>query len=299
MASTTRNAPKKSKQKPKAPAAKGKKKNRAKGAKKARFTAKTADLHELYQYSVQSPEEDVAFLRRVYHKVRKKHAKHFREDFCGTALNSSEWVKKGPEFTAEGFDISAETIAWGIERNFEPLGDAASRCRLHVKDVREMSHKRPDVRAAQNFSYFCFKTREEQLAYFRSAKEDLAPDGVFVLDIYGGPDSMNEMEEVRDIEEGFTYVWDQHQYWPATGDYKAYIHFRFKDGTELKRAFKYEWRLWGLLEIRDLLQEAGFKTVDQYWEGTDDDGESGNGVFSKSKRGENCEAWVTYLVAYD
>ena len=117
------------------------------------------------------------------------------------------------------------------------------------------------------------------------------------MDIYGGPESMEEMEEVRDIEEGFTYVWDQDRYHPATGDYRAFIHFRFKDGTELKRAFSYDWRLWNLLEIKDILLEVGFDKVDSYWEGTDEDGESGNGVFKRSKKGENCEAWVTYLVA--
>jgi len=299
MASTTRPLPRKAKNHKSKSAGDGARKGAGKGGKKARFTAENADLHQLYQYSVQSPEEDIRFLRRVYTKVRGRRPRHFREDFCGTALNSAEWIQGGPDMTAEGFDISAETIAWGIEHNFEPLGEIASRCRLHVKDVRDRSHKRPDVRAAQNFSYFCFKTREEQLAYFRAAREDLAKDGVFVLDIYGGPESMEEMEEVREIEQGFEYVWDQHRYWPGTGDYKAYIHFRFKDGSEIKRAFSYDWRLWTLGEILDLLNEAGFQHVDQYWEGTDEDGESGNGVFRRSRRGENCQAWVTYLVAYD
>ena len=85
-------------------------------------------------------------------------------------------------------------------------------------------------------------------------------------------------------------------YNPATGDYKAYIHFRFKDGTEWKKAFSYDWRLWSLTEIKDILHEAGFKKVETYWEGTDEDGESGNGIYRRTKKGENCLAWVTYLV---
>lgn len=273
----------------------GKKKKRK---PKRVFTAKTADRHELYQLSVQSPEEDVRFLTRVYKKVRGRAPLHFREDFCGTGFLASRWIKRGEQYTAEGFDIDPAPIAWGVEHNFEPLGEAASRCTLHVKDVRRPSRKKPDVRAAQNFSYFVFKERAELLDYLRGAYEDLAPEGVFVLDIYGGPESLAEMEEERDIEEGFTYVWDQVAYWPATGEYKAYIHFRFKDGTELKRAFRYDWRLWGLTELLDALREAGFAWVDTYWEGTDEDGESGNGIYRRSRRGENCEAWVTYVVAY-
>ena len=178
------------------------------------------------------------------------------------------------------------------------IGDAAARTTLHVKDVREPSVQKPDIRAAQNFSYFIFKERTELLEYVRTAYEDLAKDGIFVMDIYGGPDSMVEMEEERDIDEGFTYVWDQVAYWPATGEYKAYIHFRFDDGSEMKRAFTYDWRLWSLMEVQDVLREAGFKEVESFWEGTDKDGESGNGIYRKSRRGENCEAWVTYIVGY-
>ena len=38
--------------------------------RRKRFTARTADRHELYQLAVQSPEEDVKFLARVYKRLR-------------------------------------------------------------------------------------------------------------------------------------------------------------------------------------------------------------------------------------
>ena len=47
-----------------------------------------------------------------------------------------------------------------------------------------------------------------------------------------------------------------------------------------------------------MLFDAGFRHVDSYWEGTAPDGENGNGIFRCSAKGENCPAWVTYLVAY-
>ncbi len=267
-------------------------------AKRQSFTAATADRHELYQIAVQSPVEDARFLTRVYERVRQRRPRHLREDFCGTALLCAAWVRRGPEYTAEGFDICPDTIAWGVEHNFPPLGTAAERVTLHAKDVRAPSHRRPDVRCAQNFSYFVFKERSELLGYFRSAHRDLAPKGVFVLDIYGGPDAMEEETEERKLDEGFTYIWDQRSYHPATGDFRAHIHFRFPDGSEMKRAFTYDWRLWTLPELKDVLCEAGFPRVDSYWEGTSEDGENGNGVYRRSERGENCAAWVTYLVAY-
>ncbi len=273
-------------------------KRRRKRTRSVRLTARTADKHELYQLSVQSPEEDVAFLARVYRKARGRTARHLREDFCGTGLVTATWVKRGKRFTAEGFDLCPDTIAWGIEHNFESLGKAAARATIHVKDVREASRRRPDIRAAQNFSYFVFKTRRELLEYFRAAHRDLAPRGIFVLDIYGGPEAMEEMEDVSRIDRRFSYVWEQVSYFPATGAYKAYIHFRFSDGSRLERAFRYDWRLWTLPEVKDALFDAGFTGVDTYWEGDDEKGESGNGIYRRSKRGDNCAAWITYLVAY-
>lgn len=274
------------------------KKQRKRTGQPARFTARTADKHTLYQLAVQSPREDVDFLARVYRSLRGAEALHMREDFCGTALLCAAWVRGRNQRTAEGFDIARATLEWGRAHNFAPLGERAQRIRLHAKDVRAPSARRPDVRCAQNFSYFIFKRRSELLDYFARARRDLAPRGAFVLDIYGGPDAMEEEEEEREIEAGFTYVWDQRRYVPATGDYEAHIHFRFRDGSQLQRAFSYDWRLWTLPEVKDVLHDAGFRHVDSYWEGTDEAGEGGNGIFRRSKRGENCPAWVTYLVAY-
>jgi SAM-dependent methyltransferase len=265
---------------------------------KARLTAASADRHELYQLAVQSPREDVAFLARIYRGLRGRRARHLREDFCGTGLVTATWVRRGKDFSAEGFDLCPDTLAWGLAHNFAALGKAARRATIHVRDVRSPSRRAPDVRVAQNFSYFVFKTRRELLEYFCSAERDLAPRGIFVLDIYGGPESMEEMEDVRRINRRFSYVWQQASYVPATGAYRAHIHFRFADGSQLRRAFSYDWRLWTLPEVVDALHDAGFAHVDTYWEGDDESGTAGNGVYRKSRRGENCAAWVTYLVAY-
>jgi hypothetical protein len=118
---------------------------------------------------------------------------------------------------------------------------------------------------------------------------------MLILDVYGGSEAQEELEEPREVE-GFDYVWDQKHYNPVTGDVINHIHFRFPDGTELKSAFVYEWRLWSLPELRELLKEAGFKDVTCYWEGSDEDGD-GNGEWSVTKVGEACEGWVAYLVA--
>jgi SAM-dependent methyltransferase len=283
------------------PSAKGdkkkdKKKRRAKRRVNPRFTAQTADKYDLYQLSVQSPEEDVKFLARVFKKERGEEALHLREDFCGTALLCSHWIRRSEKHTAEGFDIDPEPVSWGLAHHFEEIGEQAKRMRFHLRDVREKSTKRPQMRVAHNFSYCVFKEREVLIEWLRSVYLDLAPDGIFSIDVHGGPEAMEEMEEETVIKKGLEYVWDQHEYWPATAEAKCYIHFRFGDGTSLERAFRYDWRLWSLTELKDALSEVGFPRVEVYWEGTDKDGESGNGIFRPTKRGENCASWIAYLI---
>ncbi|HLU47973.1 MAG TPA: class I SAM-dependent methyltransferase, partial [Planctomycetota bacterium] len=70
----------------------------------------------------------------------------------------------------------------------------------------------------------------------------------------------------------------------------------FPDGTRMRRAFSYEWRLWHLPEALDLLREAGFPNPVVYWEGTGKDGK-GNGIYRPSKVGDDATAWVAYIVA--
>ena len=77
---------------------------------------------------------------------------------------------------------------------------------------------------------------------------------------------------------------------------ECFIHFRFPDGSKLKKAFSYSWRLYTAPELRDMLLEAGFRDVTVYWEGEDEDGE-GNGVFTPNEKGEADLAWIAYIVA--
>jgi hypothetical protein len=268
---------------------------------RARFTAATADRHELYQLAVQSPESDLAFLERVYRRRNRRSPRHLREDFCGTALLCATWVKRGGR-TAEGFDLDPEPLAWGAAHNLEPLGARAARVALHRKDVRARGERPADIRVAQNFSYWIFKERGELLRYFRRARTDLARGGIFAIDIYGGPEATEEIKDARRIEGGFTYVWDQARYLPGTGDYTCHIHFRFRDGSEMRRAFTYHWRFWTLTELRDLLREAGFSRVESWFEQSDENDRigRGNGRFALDPTGatcRDCSAWIAYLVA--
>ena len=49
--------------------------------------------------------------------------------------------------------------------------------------------------------------------------------------------------------------------------------------------------------MRDIIEETGFKSVDVYWEGTDNSTGDGNGVFRRSTKGDDASSWLAYIVA--
>ena len=83
---------------------------------------------------------------------------------------------------------------------------------------------------------------------------------------------------------------------PITGhSVTNFIHFEFPDGSRLRRVFRYEWRLWSLPEICELLEEAGFGVAEVYWEGTDKETDEGNGVYTRRSSAPDDPAWVSYV----
>jgi len=260
----------------------------------SKFTAKTADRHELYQLSVQAPEHEISFIDKTYRAMFKRRPLSMREDFCGTALLCATWVKSNKQRTATGVDIDQSTLDWGIEHNITPLGADADRITLLQEDVRTKRKGRFDVVNALNFSYWIFRTRDELRKYFEAARAGLNKDGFFLLDAYGGWESQQPMLEPRRIAAGFTYIWDQDLFCPISHAVTNYIHFEFKDGTKLNKAFTYEWRYWSLPEIIEILGEAGFKDVRTHWDVAGDDQEEKYKVLQTA---ENQPGWLVYITA--
>lgn len=265
--------------------------------KKGWRTAKTSDIHELYELSVQAPDAEVEIIDQVWEEQRGRRCVTLREDFCGTAQLAMEWVKYRDENKAWGVDLEPSVLDWARTKVGERLDDGAqSRIELIEGDVLDTSTPKVDLVLATNFSYYLFKKRAALLNYFKTARSHLVKDGIFMLDAYGGSEAFVEMDEERDLD-GFTYVWDQAHYDPISGDTMCHIHFKFPDRSKIKKAFTYDWRLWTLPEIRELLEEAGFSKVLIYWEGTDEETEEGNGEWEVATVGEACQGWVAYIVA--
>ena len=263
-----------------------------------RLTAKNADIHSLYQLSVQEPSADISFIQRRFKKRNGRKALVLREDFCGTALMCAEWVRDKSARSAYGVDLDPQTLDWGRTHNLTTLTDEeGARVQLYQQDVRDPIKTKADATCAFNFSYSVFKERPQLLDYFRAAKTGLAKDGAFFLDLCGGLELGAELEERSKKGRGVTYVWDQKPFDPINGYAIRHIHFEFSDGSRIKKAFTYDWRLWTLPELRDLLREAGFQDVEVYWEGDDGSG-GGNGIFKRRQTAIEETAWIAYVVAW-
>ena len=181
--------------------------------------------------------------------------------------------------------------------------------RLHLLNRNVLDVGRPlvDVVAAMNFSYSVFKQRSELLRYFRKVRRSLRPGGIFFVDSWGGFDVMSEDIESRKVpaEEAFdgTRIRPIQVHLgagplqPGRSPHRLPHSLQAQGRDEAQaRAFSYDWRLWTLPELQELMLEAGFKATEVHIEGWDDEADDADGVFRKKRYFENQSGWVAYVV---
>ena len=266
--------------------------------------ADLADPHVLYEKSVQSPDFDLPFFAEYFENYTGRPLRLLREDFCGTAALSAHFVTQHPENHAIGVDLDWPTLNWGMKHHVSLLPvDQQNRLTLIHGNVLDSHSSQVQLAVALNFSYMIFKDRPTLRQYFKRAKESLQPGGMFILDIWGGSESQVLQEEPRDIDNpeddgigDFTFIWDQDAFDPTTYFCTMRMHFTFQDGSEMRNAFVYDWRMWTMPEVMELMNEAGFRDVHFLWEGTNRKTNEGTGTYHRVEKGEADLAWVTYIV---
>ncbi len=266
--------------------------------------ASQADRHVLYQKSVQDTDSELALMVEKYRAIRGREPLSFREDFCGTAMFSVAWCQGGSERTSQAIDLCKETLDWGRQHNLKPAGeDVTSRVELINANVLEVREPKVDITCALNFSYSVFKSRDLLRQYFQVARAGLNDGGVLMLDVFGGTEAITSTREKRKVEgEKFKFIWEQEKYNPITNEILCHINFKFSDGSKFDHAFTYDWRLWTIAELSELLAEAGFSKVHVYWEEyvddeDDDDYMITSGKYVEVTEVENQESWVSYIFA--
>ena len=267
-----------------------------KAGRGSRSLAARADKHACYEASVQDPESEVAFVSRTFRRLTGRPARTLREDFCGTAVFSLAWAQSHRERRAWGIDLDEPTLAYARDvRHADADAAVLERVELMRANVLDGATPKVDVGVGFNFSYWTFKSRDRLRRYFEVAREGLVDDGVLFLDAYGGSEATKVEENAREVDD-FVYRWDQAAFNPLTNELQCHIHFDFDDGSSIERAFSYDWRMWTLPELRELLLEAGFSDVQMWWERTDAEGD-GTGRWYQPKRPDHEGVWWTYIAA--
>lgn len=259
--------------------------------------AEQADPHALYQESVQGVEFEVDFVAARFDEIRGREPRRVREDFCGTAQSAVEWVTRDARNEAIGVDIDPEVLAWAWENNIAPLTQAQkARIDLLPEDVMTVDAGTFDVIQAFNFSYWFFQERAEMKAYFSRCRDALTDDGILFLDAFGGYEAHRCQKEKTDMG-GFTYIWEQAAFNPINAEMICFIHFHFPDGSKQRRAFTYNWRLWGAKELREILAEVGFRRTRIYVQAFDDETDEPIDRFDETEEIPDHASWIAYLLA--
>ncbi|KAL6511031.1 hypothetical protein OROGR_022155 [Orobanche gracilis] len=222
-------------------------------------------LREPLRHWGNSPKGDISYLQKFFLMyVGGRVPLHLQEDFCGTALLSVEWLHGDARRTALGLDLDVEALNWCLENNINRIGaDVSNRLSLlhgnvlqplesklvdvnpneimqnmtlkdskddsihDVKSLNDIHLPARDIVCAFNYSCCCLHNRKELILYFNHALSALSKKGgIFVMDLYGGTSSEGVLRLQR----------------------------KFSDFTGL----------WSLPEIKDCLEEAGFRSV-HFW----------------------------------
>ena len=254
----------------------------------------------LYRAAVQHPPAEVAFLERAYRHYRRRDPLLLKEDFAGTAANAMLWVTSSDEHQALAVDSHAPTVRWARKQADQWLGDRAGDLHLVQANVMSLTSPKVDVVAALNFSTFIYHDRSSLLAYFRHARKSLKPDGIFVLDAYGGAGALLMQKQHRKARTEddiiFDYCWEQRRINAVTSRVENHIHFSFDDGQVITSAFRYDWRLWSLPELLELMQAAGFARSQVWCDSFDAKTQQSDGAYKPMQRIDARKDWVAYVV---
>ncbi len=216
----------------------------------------TPDNFDLYEAAVQAPDAAARFLRALHPA-----ATHLCEDFAGSAALSRAWGDLSTSLTATAIELDPQTLDAARSRTHNN-----PRVTLALEDATATTTP-ADIIATLNFSICELHTRQQLTAYLTAARNRLNPDGILVLDIYGGstayqtgafdiPFVYNDLEH--------TYTWKQLAADPISSRVLNAIDFDLASGESIENAFTYDWRLWSPRELIDTLLEAGFTAVEAH-----------------------------------
>ncbi|WP_432799320.1 hypothetical protein [Poriferisphaera sp. WC338] len=260
----------------------------------------------LYQAAVQHPEAEAAFLERAYmHYFCDTRPTLLREDFAGTCAISTAWVMLDEDNRALAVEIDEPTAVWADKQICHSLGERTEDVIILLDDVMNISEPKVDIVASLNFSTLIYHTRQGMLTYLTHARQCLTDQGIVVLDLFGGKGATQIQQQSRRFtwhadhnhEIDAMYIWDQKCYDPSNQRIDCRIHFKLDDEREIENAFIYDWRLWSLQALQELILEAGFASSEVWCDTYDPESQQSDGHYQPATVYPTREDWVAYLVA--
>lgn len=177
----------------------------------------------------------------------------------------------------------------------------------NVTTLKDSALPPRDIVCAFNYSCCCLHKRKELILYFRHAHSALSTKGgIFVMDLYGGTSSEQALKLKRRFP-NFTYTWEQDEFDIINRKTRISLHYELhKSKRKIRHAFSYSWRLWSLPEIKDCLEEAGFKSI-HFWirempnvkdmRSTHGFGTTRDDKYEEASNFQQQDAWNAYIVA--
>ncbi|KAL0390000.1 UNVERIFIED_CONTAM: hypothetical protein Scaly_0357100 [Sesamum calycinum] len=223
----------------------------------------------LYQQSVQSPKGDISYLQKFFLMyVGGRAPLHLQEDFCGTALLSVEWLHSDARRTAVGLDLDVEALNWCMESNVNRIGaDVCSRISLfHGNVLQPLESKLVNFSPDESMQNMTLRDNEgDSVTGMNSSPGSTKTERRYIRDGFIWGTSSEGMLRLQRRFPNFTYVWEQAEFDIIQRKTRISLHFNLhKQHRKLRHAFSYSWRLWSLPEVKDCLEEAGFRSV-HFW----------------------------------
>lgn len=252
----------------------------------------------LYEQSVQT-RGDVDYLLEMAIVVMGRVPMRLREDFCGTHLFAREYVKRDPRFKAIGLDLDPAPIRYGeLAAQKELTREQRSRLKIFKKNVISTTTPLSDWIVACNFSFYTFHERDVLVQYFKKARQSLSKGGIFMLELGGGPGFLEKLTDRRIFRvsetQKITYLWHQLDFNPVQRRGQYAISFKVNESLKYKHAFQYDWRVWTIPEVRDVLKDAGFNKsvvlVEKSVRG------KATNTYEISETGDHDHSWISYVV---
>ncbi|KAG6586006.1 hypothetical protein SDJN03_18739, partial [Cucurbita argyrosperma subsp. sororia] len=185
--------------------------------------------------------------------------------FHGNVLHPSEARLVNPKPEEElienlTLEDSKDNLEASASKSIVKEESASSNDNNYIK--RNITLPARDIVCAFNYSCCCLHSRKDLVTYFKHARASLSrKGGIFVMDLYGGTSSEQKLKLQRKFA-NFKYIWEQAEFDIIGRKTRISLHFDLKkQQKKLRHAFSYSWRLWSLPEIKDCLEEAGFRSI--------------------------------------